>query len=79
MILSSAPQGPGTKDAASEPARAEAVGVRLAVAKAALLVVALAASWLLRSTPHGDLWVAAGLFAGIAGIGPLLHRHMIVG
>ncbi|MWA00633.1 hypothetical protein F8568_009625 [Actinomadura sp. LD22] len=52
---------------------------RAVVAKGVLLAAALVASYLLRSTPHGDLYVAAGLFVAIAGIGPLLHRHLMAG
>ena len=52
---------------------------RAVVAKGVLLAAALVASYLLRSTPHGDLYVAAGLFVAIAGIGPLLHRHLLTG
>ncbi|MFB4300752.1 hypothetical protein [Actinomadura sp. NTSP31] len=52
---------------------------RAVAAKGVLLAAALLASYLLRSTPHGDLYVAAALAAAIAGIGPLLHRHLVVG
>ncbi|MBD2894451.1 hypothetical protein amrb99_33760 [Actinomadura sp. RB99] len=52
---------------------------RAAAAKGVLLAAALLASYLLRSTPHGDLYVAAGLFVVIAGLGPLVHRHLMTG
>ncbi|HEU5029727.1 MAG TPA: hypothetical protein VFV01_32775 [Spirillospora sp.] len=52
---------------------------RAVAAKGVLLAAALLASYLLRSTPHGDLYVAVGLVAAIAGIGPLLHRHLVAG
>lgn len=52
---------------------------RAVAAKGVLLAAALLASYLLRSTPHGDLYVAAGLFVAIAGVGPLVHRHLMTG
>ncbi|MDL4819672.1 hypothetical protein [Actinomadura opuntiae] len=64
--------------AARHPAAAPRVSiVRVAAAKGVLLAAALLASYLLRSTPHGDLYVAAGLAVAIAGIGPLLHRRFV--
>jgi hypothetical protein len=52
---------------------------RLIAAKVSLVVFALAVSLLLR--PHltdADYWVAAGITAAIALIGPLLHPYLIV-
>ncbi|QKG22016.1 hypothetical protein [Actinomadura verrucosospora] len=53
--------------------------VPVVAAKATVLAAALLASYLLRSTPHGDLYVAAGLAVAIAAFGPLLHRRFVIG
>ncbi|MFD8542985.1 hypothetical protein [Streptomyces sp. NPDC059649] len=52
--------------------------VRLAVAKIALLALALGASCLLDDAlDHPDLAVAAGLTAVVGLLGPLLHRFLL--
>ncbi|MFE2162053.1 hypothetical protein ACFW9M_30125 [Streptomyces lydicus] len=53
--------------------------VRLAVAKVALIALALGAGWLLDGAmDHPDLAVAAGLTTVVSLVGPLLHRLLLV-